>query len=240
MHQVTYKSLVLSFSILFLSVITGWLLTEKAVSHQSALEFVPVGIFIASILFLLKLIIFTKAKNRLFYQLLFIGGFGLDLSWFLTCFFVPLLWVKYVDLPFKVGVSAIYFSVCVLNIILAIKTFSVRWREVGARKFERIFTSTEKSVDWTAIFKAMKISPIIYLPGVSRNLDGLVSIILIFLLILGCLLRTQHPVLSLIAIGLPFSVFAACCLQMTSYRFAEARQVKIIEINKKTVLKASK
>lgn len=239
MHKVTYKSLLMSISILSLAVLAGWLFVEKLINKKSGMEFVSVGLIVSGSLFIMQFGIFNKAKKLLFYQLLFMAVFGLDLAWFLTCFFLPLLWLPSASFALKLIMICVFIFVCISNILLATRTLEKKWEKAGIMAFEEKYREDKKSIMWGEVFDSMKISSTIYIPGVSRKHDQILSFVLFVFLIGGVILRSINPVYSMVALGIPLSVCAACCLQMSAYRVAEARKVRMLELSKNIKIRSS-
>ena len=229
MHSVKLTSLFLSFSILLLGTIGGWLFALKGIGHEEGAEFLKFGLCFSSILFLSKLSIYSKAKNFLFYQLLFISGFGIELAWFLSCFFLPLLWLHTVDIIVRMISFCIYISICIGNILFAFKEFERMWDATDAIDFEKKIKSTENRAKQNEIFERIAIPAVIYIPGFPNRYIDLVSVVLFIFLVVGFSVRGNYPVLSMAALGITFSVCAACLLQISVYRILEARKILAFE-----------
>jgi hypothetical protein len=239
MHKVTYKSLLLSLFILFLGAFGGWLLTRKMLDYEVGLQFLRFGVIISAAIFFSKLCIYFKAKKLLFFQILFIGGFGVDIAWFLSCLFLPLFWIGSISVTIKIAIMTAFLLICFGNVLLALRVFEGKWKAIGEAKFEEAYKKFENTVNWECISKAMKISAIIFIPGAPKKYSDLISVILFILLMLGFALRGAYPVFSMVSWAFPFSVCAACCLQMSSYHFAQAGRVFDIEKNKNITLLSS-
>ncbi len=214
-------------------------MTAKAGGEVAADEFIKFGGALAVAIFMGKVAIFKKAKSLLFYQILFIGGFGFDLAWFLSCFFLPLLWMDAIGIVEKIAVAIFYFLVCFFNVRLALKIFSMKWNGIGDAKFRKEFDVGQNCVDWSSVSKSMKLTAVIFVPGIPKKYEDLISVVMLFLIILGVALRSGSPKYSMVALSIPFSICAACCLQMSVYHFSEARMVRIIETRKSVKLRTS-
>jgi hypothetical protein len=161
------------------------------------------------------------------------------LAWFLSCFFLPLLWIDEIGVMEKISVGIFYFLVCLFNVRFATTIFSLKWNGIGEAKFEKEFDVDKNCVDWASVSKSMKLSAIIFVPGIPRKYEDLISIVMFFLIILGIALRSGSPAYSMVALSIPFSICAACCLQVSMYHFSEAQMVRIIEMKNGVKLRSS-
>lgn len=241
MYKTTHKTglglLIASCLILVLGTMGGFLFSGNALGEEPAFRFAQFGIFFSVFAVSIKLYLYLKAKNSLFYQLIFIGTIGFDLAWFASCCFLPLLWAPSVAMMVK-GLALVgYIVICYCNFILAITTFKSKWRECGDATFEKKYDASKRTVDWEAILKKMQLTVIIHVPGMPKKFMDLFTLLMFLFLILGFVLRKIEPIWSMTALSMPCAVCAACCMQMTGYRFAEAQQVRLIEKIKQLKLK---
>lgn len=229
MKKLTYKFLVSAFLILYLGAFAGGILAGKIVGEKSGNQFLMLAFAVSSLLFGAKILIYAKAKNSLFYNFIFVGGITVDLAWLLYCFILPLFWLPEFRIFQKFCVLTVYMNICVGNILLAFKTFDEKWESSGRLKFDEMSELNKDFVDWEKISKSMMLEAILFIPGVPLKFGNAISVILVALAFLGLALRGMFPMLSMFALVLPFSMAAACCLQISSYGFALARKVKSIE-----------
>jgi hypothetical protein len=239
MHQVKYTSLLLSLSLLCMGVLAGWLVTAKAVGPLASNQFLHFGIYFASSILLFKLAIYVKARQLLLFQIIFIGGFGLDLAWLFSCFFLPLMWVPSIDIVWKFGIMAVHTMICAGNVQIAIRLFNVKWKGISLSRFKNKNSYSRGAREWKILVKPMKISATVYLPGIPLRYSDLISLLCLILMIVGSGFRAVSPIFSMLFLALPFSICAGCCLQMSAYHFSEAVRLAMFEKKNKVVYKSS-
>lgn len=232
MHKVKSSSLALSFFILTIGTLGGWSGSQHFFGSKIGSEFLKLALVFASIIYMSKVCIYCKAKTSLFYQLIFIGLLSIDLAWLLSCLILPLLLLESISKFEKAVMGAFYFIICFANVKLAVRTFEQKWKKIGNAAVEKNLKSGSDIIAWEEIVKSLKLTITIFIPGLPKNLYDIVTGLMFLLLALGYIFRSINPVLSMIALMIPCSTCAACCLQNTSYRFAEARKVRLIEHEK--------
>jgi hypothetical protein len=239
MHQVKFTSLLLSLSLLCLGVLAGWLITTKAAGPIAASQFVHFGIYFSALVFLVKVWIYMKARRLLLFQIIFIGGFGLDVAWVFSCLFLPLIWLPTINTIWKAAIVIAYAVICAGNVRLAIRLFDEKWERISLASFENTGCSSRNADEWKLLVKPMRISATIFLPGIPARFSDLISILCLALMIVGFIFRGISPVVSMLFLGLPFSICAGCCLQMSAYHFSEATRLAMFEKKRKVAYKAS-
>lgn len=239
MHKVKYTSLLLSSALLGMGVLIGWLILSKLIEHRASLQFIRFAFYCSGLIFLIKLLIYKKAKELLLFQIIFIGVLGVDLAWFFTCFFLPLIWLPSVDIVCKIFVLAVYAMICVGNVRLAIRIFNDKWKSLAFSNSGEKFSFSGHPEEWISSVKSMKISATIFLPGIPVRYSNLISIAFLIFLIIGFVLRGISPTFSMLFLVFPFSICAGCCLQMSAYHFSEAVRLAMFEKKNNVSFKSS-
>jgi hypothetical protein len=229
MHSVKHTSLFLSAFILLIGATGGWLFARKGIGHEEAVDFLKFGLCFSSFMFFGKVCIYSKAKKFLFYQLIFIAGVGIEFAWFLSCFFLPLMWLYTVDILIRVVAFSVYIFICIGNVCFASEAFERMWETVDKKDFEKKMRSTGNRVGKNDILKGMGIPAVIYVPGISNKYTELVTLGMFIFMVIGLVVRSKYPILSMATLGVAFSISAACFLQISVYRISEARKILILE-----------
>lgn len=235
MHKVTASSLIVSFSVLMIGTTGSWLYSENY-GHEVSSKILKFCLTFVCLAFAIKLYIYRKAKKYLLYQLLFIAILGVDLAWFATCPFLPLFWSDDLNLLHKLFLVYFYLCIIFFNVKFAIKNFESQWRKFGAVAFDNICTGDGAELRWKEVSKSMKLTASIFVPGLPKKAHKIMIAISFILMLTGYVLRTRNPDLSMMALSIPCTMCAACCLQMSCYRFAEVKKIKFIECSKKIKL----
>lgn len=198
-------------------------------SNELSLELLKLEIFVAIAIFSLQIFVYSRAKTKLFYQLLFIGFFGFSLILMLVSLFLPLFWVKHVGIGWKFLIASIFIMLAILNVFLTFRLHKKRWAEVGRSEFDVLFNKNSDLIDWNQIQRVTKFSIDILFPGINKVWSDIVTLIMLTLLVLGCVLRGPYPVFGMATWALPFSVCAMGFLQASAYNFAQALVVKLLQ-----------
>jgi hypothetical protein len=238
MRKISYVHLARSFFMLFISTLGGMAITEKAVDDEAAVNFLKFGLFICVVMIAFKVLIFAKAKKFLFYQLLFIASFVIDLAWLLSCLFLPFFWMHSINTFIKVAVLLFFVFVCICNVRLALSEFDKGWAQTGSAKFEKLYKDSQDYVEWDQVTKSLRMTAIIYFPGAPKKYEEFVSLFLFFLFIFGAVFQKSHPGLGMPMLAIPCTIFVACLLQISTYHLAQARLIHEIEGRKNTRLKS--
>jgi hypothetical protein len=229
MHSVKITSLFLSAFILLFGATGGWLFARKGIGHEEAAEFLKFGLCFSFVIFFGKIYIYSRAKKFLFYQLIFLAGFGVEFAWFLSCFFLPLMWLHTVDILIRTVAFSVYMFICTGNVYFAFKEFEQMWKTIDEKDFERKMKSNGNRVGQNNILKSMGIPAVIYVPGLANKHTELVTLGLFIFMVIGIVVRSKYPILSMATLGVAFSIGAACFLQISVYRISEARKILILE-----------
>ncbi|HWV30324.1 MAG TPA: hypothetical protein VN038_11745 [Dyadobacter sp.] len=238
MNKVTLNSLFLSTTVLLISTIGGALIAQKLAQGGAGFSFLWFSCPIALFILTLQLTTFSPAKQKLLFQLLFLGFFGLSMVWFMLSLFLPIFWIREINTSVKFTLFAIFITVMIFNLRLGWKALNKRWNETGATAFEAEFKKTA-TVDWNKVVRDMKITHNIFIPGIPEGWTSFVSIILIIFMILGLNLRLAYPVFSVFAWGIPAIFIASYFIQVCGFYFAQAVQVRRIEKNLNIMLKST-
>ena len=233
------SSLGLSIMILLISTIGGALIAQKLAEGDAGFSFLWFGCAIALLILTLQLSTFSRAKEKLFFQLLFLGFFGFSMIWFMLSLFLPIFWVNEIDLQIKLALFFIFIAVMIFNMHLGWKTLNKRWREDGVLAFKAEFKDGAFAGDWNKVVRHMNITHNIFIPGISERWTSAISVALIIFMILGLNLRAAYPVFSVFAWGIPAIVMASYFIQVCGFYFAQANQVRKIEKNTDVVLRST-
>jgi hypothetical protein len=238
MRKISCVHLARSFFLLFISTLGGMAIIEKTVDDEAAVHFLKVGLFICFVMIAFKVLIFAKAKKFLFYQLLFIASFIIDLAWLLSCLFLPLFWMHSISTFIKIAVLLFFVFVCICNVRLALSEFDKGWAQAGSAKFEKLYKDSQDYVEWEQVTKSLRMTAVIYLPGARKKYEEFVSLVLFFLFIFGASFQKSHPGLGMAMLAIPCTISVACLLQISTYHFAQALLIHEIEGRKNTRLKS--
>lgn len=224
MTSITFKLMSISSAILFIAIGAGWLLARKVVDDKAGFQIFRFAVLVSSLLFIIKIFIYYKSRKNPCYILLFKCSIGVDLAWLLTCCFLPYFWIDYVNKLIKCTVLVLYIYICIANMHFATKNFLEKWRSLCAVEFERNFKYSGGSIDWENFAKSLNFTVGIFVPHIPEKFDEIMSVIIVGSALLALALRGSHPALSMFALGVPCSLGAACCLQISVYYFLQARQ----------------
>jgi hypothetical protein len=229
MKRFDFKYILLSFVILLLGVITGFLMSLKVVGTELSNCLLVVEIFLALCIFLVQLAFYIKSESSLNHHLKCLGTLGFSMSWWTLSFTFPLVILDTIPVAEKISVTALLCGVIFLNFKLAFRNFDKRWHEVGRQEFDLQTKSSRNIVDWERVTYAMNIPIELLKPGVSEVWHNITSLSMLVLLLLGWGLSDVYPVLGMTLWTAPFMVCAVCFFQASAYRFAQARKVVELE-----------
>jgi hypothetical protein len=231
MNYVTPRILLLSLVIMCIGSAGGWAITDNIASREDAYEFACGAIFVICVVLLVQGSLYMLGRERLYFKLLFSASFSISMIWFMMCLVLPLAWADNVDIYVRAVMFALIVPLSLGNIAEAFRRFSVKWAMSGNASFEKSFNHDKGSVEWGQVTKSLNIESVIYIPGFSRRLTSVVSILIVPCMLAGLALRNIYPSASVFAWGLPSILIMAFFVQLIGYGLAQAR--KVLELEKK-------
>ena len=238
MSKVTLNYLILSLFILLSSTVGGLAITRKLEDWGAAQNYLLYSLPVAFCVFLSQCIVFHKAKNRLLYQIIFWGLINLTMTWMMLSLFFPIFWISFLEIKYKIIMASFFLFITGANLMHGWRATIKQWLAIGQALFKTEIDKKKQEVDWDTIVRKMGISNGLFIPCVPKKWNSAVSIILIFLMIVGLNLRAIYPIFSVFAWGIPATVVSSFFFQMVSYYFAQASIIKKIETSKKIILRS--
>lgn len=238
MHTATFSSLLLSLTGLILGTLGGTALTWKLAGDVESVSFLFFGLLVNLVLFVLQIIIFSKAKSELRYQLLYIASFSLIIVWFILCLFLPIFWMGSINVGAKILAACILLLVSITNVAVAANRLDEKWNRKGATMFDQLYKCHESYVDWNKVINSMDISPVVFVPGMPQRWSPVLGIFIVVFMLIGFNLRNIYPVFSVFAWGIPCTVIASFFLQVSIYNVKQSGKVNFIQKSKNIKLKS--
>lgn len=239
MGHANRNSLFLSLFILSIGTIGGMAITWKVAGVQVSHDYLRFGIVVQTIVFLVQLFIFPKARKELRFQLLYLASCGLTLVWFMMALILPLFWTESVGLKVKWILAGMTIFTGISNYRYGLNSIHRKWKECGAAEFERRFAPAKNVVDWDKVVRKMKVELVIYVPIVPQSWNPWCGVGLVVSSFLGLNLRNVFPVFSIFAFGIPSAVAAAMLLQLSGCYIAQASKVKAIEKERRIKIRST-
>ena len=237
MEVVNSGKLLLSLTALAIGCVLGWLLTYKIAGIDAGFDALAICLTIAGLTFACQLAIYFSIRGRLLYVVIFYSVFCLNLVWFMFSLFIPLFWVDSLPLIAKWSAVGILAFLCITNLWRGIHQFADRWKSVGDPLVIGKVDTNSKTIDWERVQKRLRYDTDIFIPGLPQKATSVLSVLLLLSMLAGLNLRTEYPVLSAFAWGIPCAVFGSYFFQLVGSRLSEARAISDLQKNLGLVFK---
>ena len=228
-RTISREILIISFFLLLVGTLGAWAIAWKLNGEKEDAEFLKILGTIAVFIFCVQVTIFFYMKKRIFLQLIFLSICGLSLVWFMLALVFPILWVDILGVKTKLVLYSILIVLSICNVFEAFRRFNEKWtgldQVVRVKKLER----NGDTINWDKLSIFMDLSGNLYIPGLSRSVSMIISVLLVISMILGFILKTTFPVFSAIAWGVPSILMVSVLFQMIGYNLAQACRVRILE-----------
>lgn len=230
-RNISIRLLGIFLFVLVAGTVVGWLIIEDLAGEEMGFTFLMPGLIISLIIFSIQSALFFLAGRRLFGQLLFLTAGVFSITWFMFCFFAPLLWIDYIKIEFRIFMAVALVFLSVSNILEACRRFNEKWeRRVQPVRYIKSGEDMKKNIiDWDELIKSMNLSTEIYIPGVSPGLAAGISVVMVVFMLLGFFLKSIYPIFSAFAWGIPSALTVAYLFQIVGYNAAQAIKVKSLE-----------
>lgn len=192
----------------------GWAITSALAGEVAARSFLHLSISIVTGMLGLHTLLFMKIKDRACYLVLFNIFAAFGVLWMMLCLVLPLFWMESIDVSGKI--LTILFSIVLfyLNVVRGMRTFRARWDSVGERLLGKYYKADRGVVEWVEIVNSLKLPFSIYIPGIPKRLEPILSVVLVISMLAGLSFRKLSPEFSVFAWGIPSIVCIAAILQM--------------------------
>lgn len=239
MNKATLDSLILSIIVSAISTIGGACVAQKIAGGDAGFKYFWFGCFISLVITMPQILIFPRAKRRLFFQLNYLGFFGFTIAWFILALSLPIFWMSEIGATEKLILLVILISFMSFNFALGWRMFNKSWSNTGIAAFKTEFKGFLPDGDWNKVIKNLRLEHYIAIPGISKKWASAFSVLLLALMLTGLSLRTVYPTFSVFAWGIPSIVMASYFIQVSGSYFAQAAQVKRLEADLGDVLNST-
>jgi len=218
----------------FLSVgatLGGWAITGKFAGSIAAESFLYLSVPMVVGLVALQILLFIKSKSQLKYLILFNMSAASGVLWMMSCLVLPIFWIDSVGVSGKVLMVVLSSLLFYFNVVEGINKFRLRWGVVGESLLKKYYKSDRGLIDWNGIIGALKISASFHIPGISQNIQPILSAALVISMLAGFSLRKIFPVFSIFAWSVPSLFFIAMMLQVIGVAIGQISMLKALEKN---------
>jgi hypothetical protein len=229
MSNLSFQHILLSLLFTSSGTVGGWALAGKIGGDEAASSFLQAGISVVLVMSTLQFLLFLLGRKRLIYRVMFNIAFGCGIVWFMLCLLLPMLWVDTPDIIAKIFLFLFLMALCFANSIKAREQFELKWKEEGEAALSRHYNEMDGTVDWPKILGTMRFSVALYIPGISRSLNPVISIIIVVSMLTGLSLRNAFPTFSLFAWGVPSCLVISIFMQLIGLGFAQVRKLCSLE-----------
>lgn len=231
--------LILSFFILGAGTITGSLLALKLAGDAAGYGAILFGSIIASLIFLLQVMLYRMIRNRLFFSIVFLATFSLTLVWFMINFFMPILWMDTMPAYAKFIVSSIFLVLCLANFLKGRKDLLCKWPARSDVLRIGMLEPIKGTIAWGKIVQSLKLEPNLYIPGLPSKFSNVVGMSLAIFMLIGFNFRTAFPVFSAFAWGIPSAMVTSFFFQVMGQKVGEAEKVRELQAELKVDLQST-
>ncbi|WP_170976853.1 hypothetical protein [Massilia sp. HP4] len=230
-RNISIRLLGIFFLVLMAGTVFGWLMVEDFAGEKVGKIFLGSGLSIALLIFSIQSALFFWAGSRLYRQLIFLTAGVFSITWFMFCFFVPLLLTDYIRIEIRVVMVVALLYLSASNVLEAHRKFSQKWKNLEKldRYIKREDDVGKGFIDWDRLIKSMDLSIEIYIPGVPSNIAAAISVAMVIFMLLGFFLKSIFPMFSAFAWGIPSASIVAYFFQVVGYNAAQAMKVKSLE-----------
>lgn len=209
--------------------LVGWFLTQKLAGSQAAMEFFWVSVFSTTSVLVLQFWLYAQSRNRLLYQILFLGAGGLALVWYMLCLILPIFWISEIGADVKISLVS---GACFLFLCNGIKGFLCFRKKLGETDVMIMgnYDQRGKSLEWDKVLWSLKLSLSLYVPGIPNSVIPFITALMVVSMLVGLSLRKLFPVFSVFAWGIPCIFLSSYLVQIMAGRVAQALKVVELEI----------
>jgi hypothetical protein len=225
-----------SLLLLMAGTLGGWAIIEKLNGHQGDYGFLYLGMTITAMVFCAQCWMYFSMRGRIFFGLVFLNTLGLSLAWFMLALFIPLLWVDIAGLSIRFALLVLLIVLSASNAVKGYRFFYEKWSELEERDRMKILARQDNFIGWDGVILWMNFSPDLYIPGLSKNITKIVSVIMLFFMLVGFGLRNIFPAASIVAVGVPSALVISFFFQQIGFNMAQARKVRELECEYKVAL----
>lgn len=234
--NISRKLIYVSLFLLMAGTLGGWAIIEKLNGCQGDYGFLYLGITITVMVFCAQCWIYFSMRGRIFLGLVFLNTLGLSLAWFMLALFIPLLWVDIAGLNIRFTLLVLLIVLSASNAVKGFGFFYEKWSELEERDRMEILARQDNFIGWDGLILWMKFSPDLYIPGLSKKITKILSVIMLFFMIVGFGLRNIFPAASIVAVGVPSALVISFFFQQIGFNVAQARKVRELECECKVTL----
>lgn len=239
MDKVTPTILGISFLLLSASTIGGSLLASKLAGDAAGHGSILIGGIMAALIFLVQLTLYRMVRNRLYFAIIFVAGFSLTLAWFMFSLFMPILWMDAIPTYAKILLVSLLLLLCVLNFFKGKNDFVHKWCAGPDPLRIGKLDPVKGTIAWEKITLSLKHEPDLYIPGLPPKFSTPIGVTLVICMLIGLNFRTDFPVFSAFAWGIPSAFITSFVFQLMGYKVGEAGKVREIQAELKVDLQSA-
>jgi hypothetical protein len=239
MNKPSTNASLLACLVFIISITIGTAITLKLTNWHTALNYLCFTSIISILAFIFQLIKYKSGKENLTDQLFYLGSLSFGMVWFMLSLFMPIFWMGNISFPEKALLGFISIILLVSNFFLGANEIRKKWKGRGCAEFKKEYDKSGMSADWEKILLKMDFTLAIHIPGIPKNLNDIISILLVVFMIIGFNLRYSMPSLSIFAWGIPSVVFAGCFVQLIGSYFSQRKIVQDIELENSAKIPAA-
>lgn len=176
-----------------------------------------------------QLILARMGQKRVAHLILYNIAFIFAIVGFLLCLILPLLWVPSIGLEVKLLLSLMSLVLWYSNVSKGIEIMELKWDETAKKSLFRFYSKHEGAINWTGLLKSLKLSVVVYIPGVPKSFDAAISILVVAFMLAGLSLRNTFPIFSVFAWGIPMIVAISTIMQMIGFGVAQFMKLTALE-----------
>lgn len=207
----------------------GWAITKKLAGNVAGVSFLYLGIPVVIGILVFQVVLFMRIKDRVYYLVMFNIFAVFGVVWMMLCLVLPLFWMDSIGISVKL--LTIWFSIVLfyLNIARGMCTFRLRWEDIGEKLLLEYYKSDRGIIEWAGIVNSLKLSLSIYVPGIPKKFEPILSALLVMSMLAGLSVRKIFPEFSVFAWGIPAIICIATILQMTGCIFGQLSILRKLE-----------
>lgn len=228
MGKLSFHSILICLGLLLVGNLAGWTISAMFVNEAASLSFLRFGVAAAASIFFVQILAFRFCQKGVSGEFIFRGMSGLSLIWFLISLVLPLAWMQEFSFQGKlisIGLSLLLF---IFNFENGWRHFNEQWAQ-QTPVIEKVIARAGAALDWVEIEKKLDLSISIHIPGFSKSIEPILSILLVVSMIAGFNLRKIFPIFSMFAWGIPCIVVSSMVVQMIAINFAKGAKISKLE-----------
>lgn len=176
-----------------------------------------------------QFVFFLLGQKRMIYRVVFCIVYGCGFVWFMLCLLLPVLWVDTISSIAKLLLFSFLVVICIANGIKAGVQFKMKWKIQGESRLQQNYDEKENTINWPKVLAPMNFSIELYIPGMPRAMNPLISPAIILSMLTGLSLRNVFPTFSLFAWGIPSCLIISMFAQLFGLAIAQIGQLVIVE-----------